>query len=71
MAFYVIFMVVCLMFFAGRIYELLNLTDFTTGFLSAKGIVANPLTVALIVLVRRKSANMPPVCPGLYPACFL
>ena len=51
MAFYVIFMVVCLMFFAGRIYELLNLTDFTTGFLSAKGIVANPLTVALIVLV--------------------
>ena len=24
MAFYVIFMVVCLMFFAGRIYELLN-----------------------------------------------
>lgn len=51
MAFYVIFMVVCLMFFAGRIYELLNITDFTTGFLSAKGIVANPLTVVLIVLV--------------------
>ena len=36
---------------AGRVYEIISLTDMETGFLVTKGLALNPLLIALFLLI--------------------
>ena len=46
-----LFIFVSVMFFAGRLYEVLNLLEEGTYFLVRKGIVTTPLMIAIVVLI--------------------
>ena len=47
----VLFTVVALLFFAGRLYEIIGLTDVTTGFLTGKAVVTSPFMMIIILVM--------------------
>ena len=47
----ILFTVVSVMYLAGRMYEIISITDLTTGFLTAPGVVTTPAMAAIIVVI--------------------
>ena len=45
------FLIVAVLFFAGRLFDLLSVTDIATGYMSAAPVVSKPLMIVLVFIV--------------------